>query len=431
MSAALQQSEWMEAMNTMERAAARRRHQRRVWVPTWLCFVMTWLVMQAPLEVQAARVKDIAHVQGARENQLMGYGIVVGLDGTGDTGRAALTTQTIASMLGRLNIKIDRKDLRTRNVAAVIVTADLPGFAKSGQKLDVTISSVGDARSLKGGTLLMTPLRGVDGEIYAMAQGPLMVGGVDVQGAGANSKQRNHLNVGRIPDGGSIERSLEGSWSEREELLLNLFEADFTTAVAMADAISAAFEEEKEEPAAAAAANGAPPAQPQQPAVEEEKKGPRQGIARAVDATTIRVEIPKDWQTHTLQFIAMVEQIEVKRDVVARVVVNERTGTVVLGGNVRIRQVAVAHGNLTLSVGTTYEASQPSAFRGQGNTAILPNSEVELDEQPGRLQVIEEGASIGEVVAALNAIGVSPRDLIAILQAIKAAGALDAQIEVQ
>ncbi len=385
----------------------------------WNRFGAWWLMMllvTASLsgimiqDAEAARIKDIAHVQGARENQLIGYGIVVGLDNTGDTARSALTAQTIASMLGRLNIKIDREDLRTRNVAAVMVTAELPGFARSGQTSDVTVSSLGDARSLKGGTLLMTPLRGVDGEVYAMAQGPLTVGGFDVQGAGANSQQRNHLNVGRIPSGAMIEKSLEEEWGSRTELLLNLYEADFTTAVEMANAISAEFAD---------------------PNVVPDPTKPIEGIAKAVDAATIRVSVPDDWQEFAPQFIARIEKLEVTPDTVARVVVNERTGTVVLGGNVKIREVAVAHGNLTLNVSTDYTASQPSAFLGQGETAVVPDSGVQANEERGKLQVIPEGATIGDVVAALNAIGVSPRDLIAILQAIKAAGALDAEIEIQ
>lgn len=371
---------------------------------------ITFAVIISPEDVYAARIKDISHVQGARANQLIGYGIVVGLDNTGDTGQAALTTQTIASMLGRLNIKIDRKDLRTRNVAAVMVTAELPAFARSGQSVDVTISSVGDARSLKGGTLLMTPLRAVDGNVYAMAQGALSVGGFGVQGAGANSRQRNHLNVGRIPDGGMIEKGIEQEWGKSQTLLLNLFEADFSTAVEMANVINAAFAD---------------------PSVTVDPTKPVEGIAQAIDAATIRVEVPADWQEFAPQFIAKVEKLEVTPDTVARVVVNERTGTVVLGGNVRIREVAVAHGNLTLNVSTDYSASQPSAFGGQGNTAVLPDSGVDATEDKTKLQVIPEGATIAEVVSALNAIGVSPRDLIAILQAIKAAGALDAQLEIQ
>lgn len=388
-------------------------HRRAGFCVKVVCMMLCMSLVQIFLGVSdahAARIKDIAHVQGARANQLIGYGIIVGLDNTGDTGQAALTTQTIASMLGRLNIKIDRKDLRTRNVAAVMVTAELPGFAKSGQSVDVTVSSLGDARSLKGGTLLMTPLRGVDGEVYAMAQGAISVGGFEARGAGANSSQRNHLNVGRIPDGGMIERGIEQEWSKSESIVLNLFEADFSTAVEMANVINTTFADPSQTP---------------------DPTKPIEGIAQAIDAATIRVEVPSDWQEYAPQFIARIEKLEVTPDSVARVVVNERTGTVVLGGNVRIREVAVAHGNLTLNISTDYTASQPSAFFGQGQTAVVPDSGVQVDEEPGKLKIIEQGATIGEVVSALNAIGVSPRDLIAILQAIKAAGALDAQLEIQ
>ena len=372
------------------------------------------VLVSLPVETEAARIKDIAHVQGARANQLIGYGIVVGLDNTGDTIQSALTAQTIASMLGRMNIKIERQDLRTRNVAAVMVTAELPQFARSGQTEDVIVSSLGDARSLKGGTLLMAPLRGVDGEVYAIAQGALTTGGFEVQGAGANSRQRNHLNVGRIPAGAMIEQSVGeelGAKSGGEELRINLFQADFTTATKAAEAISQAF-----------AAPGAPAPDPSQPS---------EGIASALDAATVRIEVPEAWRDHLPEFIAKIEQLDVTPDAVARVIVNERTGTVVLGGQVRIREVAVAHGNLTLNVSTSYAASQPAPFLGRGDTAVLPESEVGVEEEPAALQVLKEGATIAEVVGALNAIGVSPRDLIAILQAIHAAGALDAEIEVQ
>ena len=377
-----------------------------------LCFALALAAL--PREAEAARIKDIAHVQGARANQLIGYGIVVGLDNTGDTIQSALTAQTIASMLGRMNIKIERQDLRTRNVAAVMVTAELPQFARSGQTEDVIVSSLGDARSLKGGTLLMAPLRGVDGEVYAIAQGALTTGGFEVQGAGANSRQRNHLNVGRIPAGAMIEQSVGeelGAKSGGEELRINLFQADFTTATKAAEAISQAF-----------AAPGAPAPDPSQPS---------EGIASALDAATVRIEVPEAWRDHLPEFIAKIEQLDVTPDAVARVIVNERTGTVVLGGQVRIREVAVAHGNLTLNVSTSYAASQPAPFLGRGDTAVLPESEVGVEEEPATLQVLNEGATIAEVVGALNAIGVSPRDLIAILQAIHAAGALDAEIEVQ
>lgn len=394
--------------------------------------------MATPAE--AARIKDIAHVQGVRDNQLMGYGLVVGLDGTGDVGRAELTVQTISSMLSRNNIKIDKKLLQARNVAAVVITADLPPFANSGQRIDVTVSSLGNARSLQGGTLLMTPLKGVDGRVYALAQGPLSVGGYGVEGSNGNSQVKNHLNVGRIPNGALIERSVAIDLSAKEEVRLNLYAPDFTTSVEMARVISDAFTEKKPpepEPEATPPAEGegagaaeAPPTPEPEPIQPPE---PFDGIAVAVDASTVRVQIPEKWRAHVPQFIAFIERLDVERDSVARVVINERTGTVVLGGKVRVKEVAIAHGNLNVTISTQFNPSQPAPFTVQGNanTVVTPDERVSAVEQPGQLHLVKGGATIADVVSGLNAIGVTPRDLIAILQAMKAAGALDAQIEIQ
>lgn len=412
-----------------------------------LSFMAAWVAFMAP--AHAARVKDISHVQGVRDNQLMGYGLVVGLDGTGDMGQAELTAQTTASMLTRQGIRVDKRLLmQSRNVAAVMVTATLGPFAQPGQKLDVTISSVGNARSLQGGTLLMTPLKGPDGNVYAVAQGALSTGGYQAAGPSGNFKVKNHLNVGRIPSGALIERAVALDLSKKETLRLNLFEPDFVTAVEIARKISEAFppekkEEEKPEAAEEKKAEEGkegeekPEAKPGEGeevktvAKKDKPKKPFEGIAAAVDASTVRIEIPEAFRAHVPQFIAVIEALEVRRDASARVVINERTGTVVLGGKVRISTVAIAHGNLNVEVSTELSASQPAPFRGGGKTVVLPNADVSATEGKAPLRVVNQGATIGDVVSALNAVGVSPRDLIAILQAIKAAGALDAKLVIQ
>ena len=359
---------------------------------------LTWAGVKP---ADAARIKDIAHIQGVRENQLMGYGLVVGLQGTGDLGRAELTVQTVSSMLIRMGIRIDKKLLQQQmNVAAVMVTAELPAFAAAGQRLDVTVSSMGNARSLQGGTLLMAPLMGADGQVWAIAQGPLTLGGWSAEGSFGNSTSKNHVTVGRIPEGALVERTVKVKLQGRDHLLLHLRQPDFSTAVKMAQAINQAV-------------------------------GATDKVARAQDATTVRVEIPEAMRDDVAGYIAGLEVLEVQPDAAARVVINERTGTVVLGGEVRVRPCAVAHGNLRVTIGTRYDASQPAPFRGGGDTVVTPTEQVDAQESPGQLKAIPQTANIVEVVAALNALGASPRDLVAILQAIKAAGALDAKLEVQ
>ena len=392
---------------------ARIRRALAVWIVAVCC--ATVALAGTPDDAHAARIKDVAHVHGVRPNQLIGYGIVVGLDGTGDVGRAALTVQTVSSMLSRFSIKIDERLLQPRNVAAVMVTAELPAFAQSGQRVDVTVSSLGNARSLTGGTLLMTPLMGADGRVYALGQGPISTGGYQVNGAGANSLVKNHLNAGRVPNGAMIERSTNVKLEGKSEIRLVLHEPDFSTAVRVATSISQTFGGGQ---ASATGGQGAP-----QPVTG--------GIARALDPTTIVVEVPESFVDHVPQFIAAIEGLEVERDTVAKIVINERTGTIVLGGRVQVREVAVAHGNLNVNVSTIYNAAQPAPFSDTGRTAVLPDSQVAATEGSMGLHMVGPSASIGEVVSALNAIGVTPRDLIAILQAMKAAGALDAVIEIQ
>jgi len=375
-----------------------------------------------PSLASAARLKDLATVQGVRENQIIGYGLVVGLAGSGDYGQSEFTVQSTASMLSRMGIRVDKEKITTRNVAAVIVTAELPAFARSGQRLDITVSSLGNARSLQGGTLLMTPLKGADGQVYAVGQGAMSVGGFSV-GSQGNSQTKNHVTAGNIPGGALIEKNLEVNLSGRESLRLILRTPDFSTASEIAGVVSAFMT-----PAAAVDPN-APVVDPNAPA----KLGlpdPNKGPARAIDGGTVQVEIPENYRENVSQFIAAIENLEVQPGQIAKVVVNERTGTVVLGGDVRIREVAIAHGNLNVTISSSTDISQPNALAG-GKTKAVTNSATTVEEEDRALRVITPGGSITDVVSALNALGASPRDLIAILQAIEAAGALDARLVIQ
>ncbi|MFT4703287.1 MAG: flagellar P-ring protein precursor FlgI [Bradymonadia bacterium] len=365
-----------------------------------------------PRAANAVRVKDIAYVNGVRSNQLLGYGLVVGLAGTGDTGNAQFTVQSTVSMLSRMGIRVDPSSVQTRNVAAVMVTAELPPFARSGQNVDVVVSSLGNARSLQGGTLLLTPLRAADGEVYAVGQGPLTVGGYTVDGGSGTSSQSGFTNVGRVPSGAIVEQSITTSFGEGEEIRLNLHDPDFTTAVNVAREIGALFATEAD-------------------AVEPtEGPSPYVGIASAVDASTIVVQIPEPFRNAVPQFVSIIERVEVETDTVARVIVNERTGTVVLGGNVRLSEVAVAHGSLSVRVDTTFTTSQPSPF-GEGDTQVVPNADLQVQEEDVTLRLVGPAASIEDVISALNAVGTTPRDLIAILDAINSAGALHADLVIQ
>lgn len=371
-----------------------------------------------PSAAHAVRVKDLAYVQGVRSNQLLGYGLVVGLAGTGDYGSAEFTVQSTVSMLGRMGIRVEPQDVQTRNVAAVMVTAELPPFATSGQQIDVVVSSLGNARSLQGGTLIMTPLRGPDGEVYAIGQGPMTVGGYSVDGGAGTSASSGHTNVGRIPGGATVERTIDVPFGDQPELRLFLQEPDFTTAVNMAEAIGELFPTNTDDEAA-----GASPQSATGPT-------PFVGIATAINASTVVVEVPEPFLDAMSQFVAIVERIEVEPDTIARVIVNERTGTVVLGGRVRLSEVAVAHGSLSVRVDTEYQTSQPRPF-GDGDTRVVPNANLEIEEGSSTLRLIRPEPQIEDVVAALNAVGTTPRDLIAILEAIRSAGALHADLVIQ
>lgn len=349
---------------------------------------------QAPLQADDTRLKDLVSIEGVRASPLVGYGLVVGLNKTGDRRQTIFSTQTLANMLSRFGIVVDASEMKVENVAAVLVTAEISPFQRAGARVDVTASSIGDARSLQGGTLLPTTLRGPAGEVLALAQGPLSIGGFG-GGGGGSSVQVNHLTVGRIPGGAIVQADPELNLPTSSTLALSLREPDFVTASRVADAINAHL--------------GAT-------------------AARAVDAGSVALEVPERFRNALPVLMAELEGLAVETDVVARVVINERTGTVVVGGNVRLSSAAVAHGNLSVQVTTRFDVSQPSAFSRTGETVVVPNQQVQIEEGTQQLVTMAEGATLEAVVGALNALGASPRDIIAIVQALKAAGALKAEI---
>lgn len=360
-------------------------------------FAALCLALATPGASWAARIKDIAFIEGVRPNQLVGYGLVVGLSGTGDKSSAVYTTQSIANMLNKMGLKFDPSSIKVKNTAAVLITAELPAFAKPGMKIDVLVSSLGDATSLQGGTLIATPLRGHDGAVYSVAQGPLALAGFSAGTQGAKVT-KNHQTAGKIPNGAIIEREVPLALAGRQDLYLSLRSPDFTTARNVADAINRTFSS---------------------------------NVAAAVDAGSVRLAVPApDAAGGVVGFISRVEGIDVVSDAVTKVVVNERTGTVVMGDNVRISTVAVSHGDISIEIKTQYLISQPASFSRKGETVVVPYEEVEVEEGKSRLIVLPESVTLGEVVRALNLVGVTPRDLVAILQAIKAAGALQAELEI-
>lgn len=365
-------------------------------------FLIAVALMLVAGEAWATRIKDIAHVDGVRPNQLVGYGLVVGLDGTGDTKRATMTTQSLAAMLSRMGVRIDPEQLHLRNVAAVMVTAMLPPMSQPGSGVDVVVSSIGNARSLFGGTLMLTPLKGLDGRTYAVAQGPLQVGGFGAEGSSGSRFQKNHLNVGRVASGALVEQSVPITIGDGEYIMIQIDAPDFTTAEVVAKAIN---------DAGGTLGGGA-------------------NMALPMSAAEVRVTVPAARKAALASFIAAIEVLEVQPDTVAKVVLNSRTGTVVLGDNVRISTVAVAHGGLTIEVGETPQVSQPTAPFGAGTTVRTTQSTVKATEQGDSLKLVQAGATLGDVVKALNTLGATPRDLIDILQAIKAAGALHGELEV-
>lgn len=342
------------------------------------------------------RIEELCDVEGVRPNQLIGYGLVVGLQGTGDSGQARFTVQSTAAMLRRLGATIDPGQIQTKNAAAVMVTATIPAFANPGTRIDVTVSSLGNAKSLQGGTLLQTPLYGADRQVYAVGQGPLLIGGF-AAGAGGNSVQQNHLTVGRVPQGAIVERPAPTPALSERGLQLQLRQPSFVTAQRVAAAINGSF--------------GAK-------------------LATALDAATVKVVAPAHLRKDPVGLLAQVQLLEVQADAPARVVIDERTGTVVLGAGVRISEAAVAQGGLTVEIRRITQVSQPGPLS-SGETAVIDNSAVQVTQQEGGLHHMQDSASLAEVVEALNALGATPRNLIAIFEALRAAGALRADLEVQ
>ena len=369
----------------------------RMWIKAGLLALLLVFTAQT---AHAVRIKDLTNVRGVRGNQLIGFGLIIGLAGTGDSAtNVFFSIQTLVSMLAKMGITIPEDEvdqLKFKNVATVMVTATLPAFARQGDRIDTLLSSVGDAKSLQGGTLLMTALKGPDGQTYAVAQGPLSIGGFFVQGA-AKGAQKNHQTVARMANGAYVERELPHQFNLKEEIFLTLKETDFTTASRISRAINDDM---------------------------------RDIVATLVDGRTVKVQVPPFYKNKTSQFITRIESIDVEPDGVAKVILDERTGTVVMGEKVMISAVAVAHGNLFIQITEEPSVSQPAPFSLRGETVVVPRTRLNIEEGEDKLLIVPKSISLGQVVNGLNAIGVNPRDLIAILQAIKASGALHAELEI-
>ena len=381
-------------------------------------------------------IRDVATIEGVRDNSLVGYGLVVGLRGTGDKQQTYFTVQTLASILARMGVEIPaavlQSTVQVKNVAAVFVTATLPPFAPPGMHLDVTVSSVGDARSLEGGLLLLTPLYAADGQVYAAAQGALVLGGY-AAGSGTNSKQVNHPTVGRVPAGGTIERDSSLDLNRLPHLALLLNDADFATAQQVAAVINRELSAQSGPPPSSApdpAQSGANPWATKAPSSEPPSPAPAPApLATALDSRRIEVHLPVGAATPIPALLARIENLEVEVRRRAKVVVNERTGTVVLGKDVRLGAVSILHGNFSIEVTTAYAVSQPNPLA-RGQTEVVPETKVKASDAPARNIELNEGASVEQLVTRLQAIGASARDVVSILQAIKAAGALEAELEV-
>ena len=356
-----------------------------------LAFVMT------PVPAGAtSRIKDLANVEGVRQNQLIGYGLVVGLNGTGDTlNNIPFTKQSLQAMLERLGVNIRGAQIRTGNVAAVMVTANLPAFGTQGTRMDVTVSALGDSKSLQGGTLLVTPLLGADGNVYSVAQGSVAIGGFQAEGE-ASKITRGVPTVGRITNGAIIEREIDFALNRLSQVRLALRNPDFTTAKRIAAAVNDFI--------------GTPTAEP-------------------LDPSTVELTVPKQYLGNVVSLLTEIEQLQIEPDLAAKIVIDERSGIIVMGRDVRVSMVAVAQGNLTVTISETPQVSQPNPFS-RGSTEVVPRTRIGVQEDGKKLALVKDGVSLQQLVDGLNALGIGPRDLIAILQAIKAAGAIQADIEV-
>ena len=379
----------MPRMNTIDRLL-----RASIWIATLLASAALWW----PASAEAVRIKEVAAIQGVRSNQLVGYGLVVGLDGTGDqTTSAPFTTQSLNALLQQMGVTVPPgTNMQLKNIAAVMVTAQLPAFAQPGQVLDVNVSSLANAKSLRGGTLIATPLKGADGQIYALAQGNLIVGGAGAS-AGGSKVQINHLSAGRIPEGATVERSVPTPLSQGEFLQLDLNTNDFNTAREVVRSIN-------------------------------DRMG--SGTAHALDGRVVRVRMPESTDAR-VAFLADIENLDVARATPsAKVVINARTGSVVMNQSVTLAACAVAHGSLSVTINSTPQVSQPNPFSETGRTVVTEKNDITITQQAGSLVQMPAGAKLGDVVKALNSLGATPQDLLAILQAMKSAGALVAELEV-
>jgi flagellar P-ring protein FlgI len=370
--------------------SCRSNYMRRI------CLLTLLLISWSDFVSASSRIKDVAHFTGVRNNSLSGYGLVIGLKGTGDKQQTLFTQQTLKNMLDRFGLNLDQQVIRVQNVAAVVVTADLPAFERPGSKIDVTVSSIGDAASLQGGVLVQTPLIGPDGNVYAVAQGSLVLGGF-AAGNDTTGLTVNHPTVGRIANGATVERPVVSGLPQTVDTLdLELDRTDFTNVGRVAQAVNTAF--------------GRP-------------------IASPLDGRSVRLSLPPDYRQRPVDFIAAVEAVSVDMDSKAKVVVNERTGTVIIGSDVTISPVSIAHGNLSIQIETQFNVSQPQPLS-QGQTVVIPDQRVKAQEQKNNFVTLGKNATVEDLIRALNALGVTPRDTIAILEALKSAGALQAELEI-
>jgi flagellar P-ring protein FlgI len=375
------------------RARTVRRCLSKLALAAFVC-----LFALAPRTARAERLRDVCDILGARDNQLIGYGVVTGLNGTGDDASAPFAAQSLRSLLRRLGLQIDNRQVRLRNVAAVVVTATIPAFYRSGSKLDITVSSIGNARSLRGGILLQTPLRGADRKTYAVGQGPLILGGMSAGGASGGSVTENVTTTARIPNGALVEREIPTSFITKDKVTLVLRSPDFQNAHRVSESVNKEF---------------------------------GRGAARALDGGSIEVTSPASYRGRAVELVAKLGELEMTPVVSAKVVINERTGTIVAGGDVRLAPVAIAQGGITISIKETTEVSQPGPLAA-GKTVATAKTEVELAEKlPPALTYLKGAASLADVAQALSTFGVTPRELASILQALKAAGALSAEVVVQ
>jgi flagellar P-ring protein precursor FlgI len=342
----------------------------------------------------AVRIKEIAAVEGVRENQLIGYGLVVGLNGTGDKRQTYFSAQTLANLLERMGVQVPPTAMLVRNTAAVIVTANLPAFAQPGTRLDVNVAAIGDATNLQGGLLLLTPLKAASGEVYAVAQGPVLTAGFVARGGAGNSTTMNHPTAGRIPGGAIVERAPPSVLADGR-IRLQLRQPDFTTAARMAKAINARF----------------------------------QSAARCENAALVEVQVPEEFRARTVEFLAEIENLTLEADRRRKIIINERTGTITAGKDIRIRPVSILHGALTIEIQTSFAVSQPAPF-GAGQTTVTPEVKTAVREEKAQNVQLKEGATVEDLARALTALGATARDIVAIMQALEAAGALDAEVEV-